>query len=231
MQEFVDATQIAQGVIFQYGIEYYRRRKPKSSAISICHYITFAPDMKWGIVDYYRQPKISYEYVKMAYQPLLLSMEHERRRWLPGEQFEAKLWVVNDLYKDFKALTAEVVFYDTNRKEVKRETLKLGNIDSDSSKEYATINCKVPGKLGDKFYVEMELSDNSGKVVSNNKYLLLVADEKVDLPRLKEIGQEAIDKKAKYGSHNYLRYFEGLSGTRGVQQADEKMPLVKEFIK
>ncbi|MGQ1787616.1 MULTISPECIES: glycoside hydrolase family 2 protein [unclassified Saccharicrinis] len=229
MQEFVDATQIAQGVIFQYGLEYYRRRKPKSSAICICHYITFAPDMKWGIVDYYQQPKISYSYVKNAFQPLLVSLQHDRRRWLPGEQFEGKIWVVNDFYKEFKACKVDVVFLDNNKKEVSRETINIGNINGDSSKEYATVNCKVPGKLGDKFFVELEMRDKSGEVVSVNDYLLLVGDEKVDLPRLREIGQEAIDKKEKYGPHNYFRYFEGLNGTRGVKQADEEMPVVKEF--
>lgn len=231
MQEFVTATQIAQGVIFQYGLEYFRRRKPKSSAISICHFITFAPDMKWGIVDYYQQPKISYDYVKMAYQPLLISMEHERRRWLPGEKFTGKLWVVNDFYKTFKACDAEVVFYNASKEEVKRETINLGDIEQDSSKEFATITCKVPGSLGDKFYVEIEMTDHTGKLISENKYLLLVADESVDLPRLREIGQEAIDKKQKYGSHNYLRYYEGLNGTPGVKQADETLPTVKEFDK
>ena len=229
MQDFVGATQISQGVIFQYGLEYYRRRKPKSSAICICHYITFAPDMKWGIVDYYQQPKISYEYVKMAYQPLLVSLQHDRRRWLPGEEFVGKLWVVNDLYQKFKACQAEVSFLDVKKNEVKSEMIELGDIDPDSSKEYATVKSKVPGELGDQFYVEVELTDRSGKVVSSNQYLLLVADEKVDLPRLREIGQEAIDKKQKYGSHNYLRYYEGLNGTRGIRQADEVLPIVKEF--
>ncbi|WP_111708195.1 glycoside hydrolase family 2 protein [Lutibacter citreus] len=231
MQEFVDATQMAQGIIFQYGLEYFRRRKPKTSAICICHYITFAPDMKWGIVDYYQQPKISYDYVKMAYQPLLISLQHNKRRWLPGEEFTGKLWVVNDFYKEFNSCKAEVVFYDANKKEVKREVVNIGKVSSDSSKEYATVNCKVPGKLGDQFHVELKLKDNSGKIISENKYLLLVGNEKVDLPRLREIGQEAKDKKAKYGSHNYLRYFEGLNGTKGVKQADELMPTVKEFNK
>ncbi|GIZ09643.1 sugar-binding domain-containing protein [Flavobacterium sp. UMI-01] len=229
MQEFVDATQIAQGVIFQYGLEYYRRRKPKSSAISICHFITFAPDMKWGIVDYYQQPKLSYDYVKRAYQPVLVSLEHERRRWLPAEQFEGKIWVVNDLYQDFKNCKAEIIFMDNNHKEVKRETFSFGDIKGDSATKFVTVNCKVPGKLGDKFYVNLSLKDVTGKAISENKYLLLVGDEKVDLPKLRAIGQEAISKKEKYGSHNYLRYFESLNGAAGVKQADEKQPFVKEF--
>lgn len=231
LHEFVDATQIAQGVIFQYGLEYFRRRKPKTSAISICHYITFAPDMKWGIVDYYQQPKISYEYVKMAYQPLLVSLEHTKRRWLPGEMFTGKIWVVNDLCEVFKSTQVEVVFYNGDKVEVKRETIELGDVAVDSSEEFASVSCKVPGKLGDQFFIELELSDASGDVVSKNSYLLLVADEKVDLPRLHEIGKEAREKKETIGAHNYLRYYEGLNGTRGVKQADEAMPTVKEFSK
>lgn len=229
MQEFVDATQLAQGVIFQYGLEYYRRRKPRSSAVCICHYITFAPDMKWGIVDYYQQPKISYDYVKLAYQPLLVSLEHERRRWLPGEQFEGKIWVVNDRYDIFADCQAKVTFRNASGGAVKEELIQLGTIAPDSSQPYATVHCAVPGKLGDRFNVDIEMTDSSGTVVSRNHYLLLVADEKVDLPKLRKIGREAIDKKELFGSSNYLRYFEGLNGTRGVKQADEAMPVVKEF--
>ena len=122
-----------------------------------------------------------------------------------------------------------IQFYNNDKNEVHKERVKIGNVTANSSKEYAAIKCNVPGKLGDKFHVEIEMEDKSGNIVSENKYLLLVADEKVDLPRLREIGQEAIDKKEKYGSHNYLRYFEGLNGARGIKQADEVMPTVKEF--
>ncbi|GAL80698.1 beta-mannosidase [Algibacter lectus] len=56
LQEFVDATQDAQGIIFQLSIEHFRRNKPKTSGIALCHFITYWPDMKWGgIVDNYQQ--------------------------------------------------------------------------------------------------------------------------------------------------------------------------------
>jgi len=44
--------------------------------------------MKWGIVDYYQVTKKSYDYVKRAFQPLLISLQYHKRRWLPGETFE-----------------------------------------------------------------------------------------------------------------------------------------------
>lgn len=229
MQEFVEATQISQGVIFQYALEYFRRRKPKTSAICICHYITFAPDMKWGIVDYYQQPKLSYDYLRLAYQPLLISLDYEKRRWLPGEEFEGKLWVVNDLFDEFAGCAAKVTFRNADHKEVKTEVVDLGTITPDSSTAYATVKCTVPGSLEDQFFVDLEMTDTAGRMLSSNHYFLLVADENIDLPKLREIGSEAIDRKQKYGSCNYLRYYAGLNNTPGAKMADEILPSVREF--
>ncbi len=54
LEEFVDATQDSQGTIFQLAVEHFRRGKPRVSGIALCHYITYWPDMKWGIVDNYQ---------------------------------------------------------------------------------------------------------------------------------------------------------------------------------
>ena len=78
--EFVNATQDAQGTIFQLSVEHFRRAKPRTSGIALCHYITYWPDMKWGIVDNYQVPKRSYYYVQQAYQPLLVCLKFDRRR-------------------------------------------------------------------------------------------------------------------------------------------------------
>jgi beta-mannosidase len=75
------------------------------------------------------------------------------------------------------------------------------------------------------------MTDKSEELLSENKYLLLLANEEIDLQRLRVIGigQEAIDKKEKYGSHNYLRHFEGVSGIKGVKQVVELAFRVKRF--
>lgn len=101
LEDFVSASQIAQGIVFQWGIEHVRRCKPRSTGISICHFITYAPDMKWGIVDYYQEPKQSYAYVKCAYQPLPISLKVSKRRWLPGETLTGETWIVNDYQEAF----------------------------------------------------------------------------------------------------------------------------------
>ena len=48
LQEFVDATQDAQGVIFQNGVEFFRRQKPRLSGIALCHWITYWPGHEVG---------------------------------------------------------------------------------------------------------------------------------------------------------------------------------------
>ena len=102
LEEFANATQISQGVIFQNGVEFFRRQKPNLSGIALCHWMTYWPDMKWGIMDGYQEKKLSYEYVKRAYQPLLVNLDFERRRWHNDENFKGAIWIINDLYESIR---------------------------------------------------------------------------------------------------------------------------------
>ncbi|MEM6964656.1 MAG: sugar-binding domain-containing protein [Bacteroidota bacterium] len=230
-EKFVEATQVAQGTIFQYALEHFRTRKPKTSAICICHYITFAPDMKWGIVDYYQEKKLSFDFVKKAYQPILITMKHFDRRWKPGKKFKGELWVVNDYYQTFKNCKATVRFLNNDKIVFKETHFDLEKIAGDSAAKYAALDCKVPGKIGEQFYVEILLLDNEGKVLSANDYMLLVADKKKDRAKLRAIGLEAFEIKQKYGWANYFRYFPGLGAEEGHLEADQKMPIARGFEK
>ncbi|NMH85997.1 glycoside hydrolase family 2 protein [Flavivirga algicola] len=229
LEKFVEATQIAQGVIFQYALEHFRTRKPRTSAICICHYITFAPDMKWGIVDYYQEKKLSFDHVRKAYQPVLITMKHYNRRWLPGEVFKGELWVVNDYYELYSNCKATIKFLNNNKSIVKEEHFDFSEIAADSSAKYVDVSCKVPGELGDRFYVEVELVDVEGSVLSTNDYMLLVADKVKDKAVLRTIGLEAFNIKQKYGWANYFRYYPGLGAEESVNEADKEMPTARGF--
>jgi beta-mannosidase len=52
-------------------------------------------------LENHQAPKRSYAYVKRAYQPLLVSMQFDRRRWHNDEVFQGRLWVVNDTYGNY----------------------------------------------------------------------------------------------------------------------------------
>ncbi|MEO1009955.1 MAG: sugar-binding domain-containing protein [Bacteroidota bacterium] len=229
LKEFVEATQIAQGTIFQYALEHFRTRKPKTSAICICHYITFAPDMKWGIVDYYQEKKRSFDFVRRAYQPILITMKHFDRRWMPGERFTAELWVVNDFYTSFSDCTVSLRFLDNAKNSIREQQFEIAHIPRDSASKYVEISCQVPGQLGDRFYVEVNLRNGNGDSLSENEYMLLVADKEKDRALLRAIGLEAFSTKQRYGWANYFRYYPGLGAEEGEVEADQKMPVARGF--
>ncbi|TWT75768.1 Exo-beta-D-glucosaminidase precursor [Planctomycetes bacterium CA13] len=214
LERFVDATQIAQGVYFQYSGEHFRRMKPKNSGVSFCHLMLHTPDMKWAIVDFYLQPKKSFEYVRRTFQPLLVSLQHDKRRWNPGETFGGQIWVVNDLFKEFPNCTVAIRFLDDQKRLFHEETQKIGDVSADSATEFSQVSVKVPGKRGEKFYVEMQLLDDRGKVVSENEYFFLVDDQQQAADMLKAMGQEARRRTENGGGT--IRYFEELQGERYV---------------
>ncbi len=213
LEEFVEATQVAQGVYFQYSMELYRTRKPKMSALCFCHFILNTPDFKWATVDYYLRPKESHYYIQRAFQPLLVTLQHTQRRWMPNTDFKGKLWVVNDFMRDYAGCDVDVKILDTNKQLVKKQNYKLGNVKGDSSKEFVDVSFGVPGKMGDKFYVELTMRDNSGNTISTNEYMFLVADQAAAFEVYKRYGVASNAHKAKYGYSTY-RYFPGLFDNR-----------------
>lgn len=219
MDEFVKATQIAQGTYFQYALELYRTRKPKMSALCFCHFIMNSPDFKWETIDYYLQPKLSHYFIQKAYQPLLITLQYNKRRWLPGKEFKGKIWVINDFMKGFKGCQATVQIMDNEKKLVKVETISIGKVENNSSMDFADLNFKVPGKMGDKFYVKMEMTDEKGKVVSANDYMLLVDDEQKALETYKKYGEAYRKRKEIYGTATN-RYFPGLFDNTQSTKAD-----------
>ena len=68
LEEFVEATQIAQGTVAQFALEHFRRQKPHVSGVSLCHFITNWPIIKWDIIDYYGQTKKSFD-LRKAFLP------------------------------------------------------------------------------------------------------------------------------------------------------------------
>lgn len=206
---FVEATQIAQGTYFQYAMELYRTRKPKMSAVCFCHFILNSPDFKWATVDYYLKPKKSHYFIQKAYQPLLITLQYDRRRWMPDETFEGSLWVVNDFMRDFNGCKANIRIMDNDKNIVYTETVSVGKVPEDSSRKIYDLKFKVPGKMKDKFYIELELIDTNGTKISVNDYMLLVDNQKEALKVYQKYGEKMNERKSKYGKSATFRYFPG----------------------
>ncbi|MEO8174741.1 MAG: sugar-binding domain-containing protein [Sediminibacterium sp.] len=215
LQEFVDATQDAQGIIFQLSIEHFRRNKPHTSGIALCHFITYWPDMKWGFVDNYQQPKRSYYYVQTAYQPVLINVQFEKRRWLNTEPFKGKIWIVNDFYQQYNNCTASYTITNSKNEVLKKASFKVDKIEENSSKMFFDIDANVLAKVNEKFFINLVLTGADGKKLSQNKYMFLIGDQQQAAKKFKQMGNEIRKRDGIYTYPNYFQFFDKMIGENG----------------
>jgi beta-mannosidase len=210
LEQFIESTQLAHGIIAQFALEHFRRRKPRVSAVALCHFITYLPDIKWGIVDYYGEKKIAFEYVTRAYQPLLVSLEVTRRRWRNGETLAAGIWIVNDHQRGYEDLTLAWKIIDPEGREL-ADGSKQVVVEADSSAHYHQLECVVRGEDTEFFTVEMSLAAADGRVLSENIHTLSIGDQEQAKAHCVKLHREMEDAKQDFGK-GYYRYHPELWG-------------------
>jgi beta-mannosidase len=89
LEEYIDFSMIAQAEGLKFGIEHFRRRKPRCSGTLFWQLNDCWPVLSWSVLDYYGFAKAGYYYVRRAYAPILASFKA-----LGGGGVE--LWVTND---------------------------------------------------------------------------------------------------------------------------------------
>ncbi len=204
LEHFVEATQIAQGTIFQYALEHFRRCKPHVSGVSLCHFITNWPIVKWDLIDYYGSKKKSFDFVKASYQPLLPSLQFPKRRYLPGEKFMARLWIVNDRYEVYNNLRYSVWILDKNDQILNTEEY-TAYVGENESKECANFEWNVEGSIGDTFKVNLSLCNENNEILSENAYEILIMDQEKAIEKAYELYKIMHQERDKYG-RGYYRY-------------------------
>ncbi|WP_026971439.1 glycoside hydrolase family 2 protein [Aliagarivorans marinus] len=204
LEEFVEATQIAQGTVIQFALETYRRRKPKMSGVALCHFITHVPDIKWGVVDFYGEKKIAFDWLKRTYQPLLPSLHFDKRRWSAGEAFNGGLWIINDYQHGYDGLSLEW------QVEYQGKPVAEGKVSADvaidSAEQFGAIDWQLPADAEGQFEVRLSLKSADGEELSNNHYVLLVGDQAQAKQKSLEYLAEAQAKLDKHG-HCVYRYW------------------------
>ncbi|MGX5856537.1 glycoside hydrolase family 2 protein [Dyadobacter jiangsuensis] len=229
LQEFVDATQDSQGTVFQLTIEHFRRHKPRTSGIAICHLMTYWPDMKWGIVDNYQVPKRSFDFVKTAYQPLLVNLEFDKRRWKKEEPFRARLWVVNDFYQTYTDLVAHYEIVSEEGKTLAQASKPVKEVSANGAASLFEIQEPVLQKAGKQFRVNLRLTDRGGKVLSTNSYLMLTGDQEVARARMKDMGKELRQMNHEYTYGNYYMFFPEYNGTAKTPESQTDQITTRGF--
>ena len=210
LEEFVNATQDAQGTIFQLSVEHFRRAKPRTSGIALCHFITYWPDMKWGIVDNYQKPKRSYTFVQRAYQPLLVNLKFDRRRWKKDDIFVGQLWIVNDTYQAYRGCQIKLTFATERGSCVDQQTVDVDAIDPNSAAAVADVRWDISPQIATHFWVKLSLIDRQGNELSSNEYRLLIGDQEAARKKMHAMGKAQSEINDTYTYGNYYRFFPGM---------------------
>jgi len=99
VQELVDDSQLYQAFLMKYATEAYRRKKyDPVNGTRFWDYGEVWPGIRWGIVDYFRVPKMSYYYVKQAQARFALNFAYEEalESQVSGKRLQIPVWIIND---------------------------------------------------------------------------------------------------------------------------------------
>lgn len=99
VRDLVDDSQLYQAFLLKYATEAYRRKKYSPiHGTRIWDYGEVWPGIRWGIIDYFRVPKMSYYSLKHAQAQFTLSFAYEQalESHPSGTQLRIPVWLVND---------------------------------------------------------------------------------------------------------------------------------------
>jgi len=167
LDEFVRAGQEAQAHFLQRGIEHWRRHKYEKSGALIWQLSDPWPCISWSLVDYYLKPKRAYEAVRLAFQPLLVTAEFDDKLRRPGENFSARVFLVNDLPRSFAGVEVEVGAAG------KAAAILRGDVAPDSVVDLGEVSFTLPDEVPP---VLTLLARAEGGEISRNRYQLSFHD-------------------------------------------------------
>jgi hypothetical protein len=99
IRELVDDSQLYQAFLLKYATDAYRRKKYEPiNGTRIWDYGEVWPGVRWGIIDYFRVPKMSYYCVKNAQARFAVNFAYEEalESQVSGKRLQIPAWVIND---------------------------------------------------------------------------------------------------------------------------------------
>lgn len=178
LDDYIETSQKYQYDYNKYVTEYFRRLKYKPTTGMYQFMFKEAwPAVGWGVMDDRDKPKMAFEAMKDAMNPTLASIEWKKNNFKPGDTVEAPIWLVNDK-GELKNTDLKWKIYDASDKE--KRALSGGAMKvlapADSSNEVYNVKFQIPqnAKAGQKWVLEANWNDASGKKLSHNAYMFEV---------------------------------------------------------
>jgi beta-mannosidase len=149
VQDLVDGSQVYQAFLMKYATEVYRRKKyDPVNGTRFWDYGEVWPGIRWGIIDYFRVPKMSYYSIKQAQAPFALNFAYEEalESQVSGKRLQIPVWIINDHPQSFTA-KIHCQIHDLGGRVVWSEDLDA-NIPSDGKKEVGLVEWIAPDTPG-----------------------------------------------------------------------------------
>ncbi len=179
LEELIEESQTWAARQIKESAEYIRQRKYRPNA-SMFLYFWNDP---WpclggsGLLDYYRRKYKSYDIFGMVYSPVLVSIEWVKEKhvlgfqktYAPGESLAARIWITNDLHREFGGASLSWCVRDRNGRVLEQRSQSLA-ISEDSSQVVESVEWHIAEEAGGEYRVEAELKDEGGKLLSSNYF-------------------------------------------------------------
>lgn len=187
LEELIACSQFIQAEGIRYALEANRRRRDNYGSI-IWQFNEPWPNVSCtSVVDYYRQPKMAYYYMKDAYRNVHVSLKYERLIYKTGDSFEADIYIHNDAPLGNGHITYEIMNHcgqimDSSSFDLLMDTyavMKLTRIKWKVAKSHGAFKINLSLKKEGQDPVTSQylmLVEDDGKTVMKNMVLAHVAD-------------------------------------------------------
>jgi len=128
------------------------------------------PSVNWGILDYRRNPKPGYEALRLAYQPVLPSIEYSDQIFSAETPVELGLWIVNDLKHPLLQSKLETSLWRNGT--LIEENDRQYDIAPDSSTQLE--KWRNEGLQPGSYMLRVRLTDATDKVLGTNRFSFTV---------------------------------------------------------
>ncbi len=158
------ATQVYQAELLRHHIELLRRLKYRpAGGFCLFSFNDPAPVVSWSLLDHERRPKLAWEAVQSACQPVIVVADRPPAIVVPGDPIELDIHVVNDLRTPVDAAVVDVVASWPGGHQRWRFG---GSVDADDVARVGTIEFDVPDTLG-ALSIEVTLTAGDTRLTSH----------------------------------------------------------------
>lgn len=163
--EWRRATQVYQAELLRHHIELLRRLKYRPAG-GFCMFALNdpAPVVSWSVLDHHRRPKLGWEALRHACEPVIVVADRPPSLVSPGDHLRLDVHVVNDLRTAVEPAVVDVVARWAGGS---RRWRFGGGVGADDCVRVGTLDMDVPETLG---ALNLELSLAADGVSATNRY-------------------------------------------------------------